>query len=72
MAIIPKFFFDAVVSIGVSGENEHKWIGTGFLVGRKEDLDDSYTIFLITNYHIVENKEKILVRFNANFAKKLH
>lgn len=64
MAIIPKFFLDAVVSIGINVENEIKWIGTGFLVGRKENANDSYTIFLITNYHIVENKESVIVRFN--------
>lgn len=64
VAIIPKFFFDAVVALGVEEDKEIKWIGTGFLVGRKEENLDSYTIYLITNYHIVENKSGILVRFN--------
>ena len=45
-------------------KNETKWIGTGFLVGRKEIDVDSYTIFLVTNSHIVEDKDEILVRFN--------
>lgn len=64
VAIIPKFFFDAVVAVGITGETDVKWIGTGFLVGRKEPSTDSYTIFLITNYHIIENKQTIVVRFN--------
>lgn len=64
MAMIPKFFFDAVVAIGIKTAEDIRWIGTGFLVGRKERDEDAYTIFLITNYHIIENKEKVLVRFN--------
>ncbi len=64
MAIVPKFFFDAVVAIGVINMADIKWIGTGFLVGRKETTSDLYTIFLITNYHLVENKHDITVRFN--------
>lgn len=31
MAIIPKFFIDAVVSIGNRNHTEIDWIGTGFL-----------------------------------------
>ncbi len=64
MAIIPKFFFDATVAIGVKTEDDVKCIGTGFLVGRKEDNTDNYTIYLITNYHIVEKKTNVVVRFN--------
>lgn len=68
MAIVPSHYFDAVVCIGVPGQTENKqnkkWIGTGFLVGRKEEGTDGYRIFLITNYHVIENKENIYVRFN--------
>ena len=64
MAIIPRFFFDAVVAIGVKSEENVSWIGTGFLVGRKEQSTNSYTIYLVTNYHIVQNKREIVVRFN--------
>lgn len=64
MSIIPKFFFDAVVAIGVKVNNETNWIGTGFLVGRKAETSGLYTIYLITNNHIVENKTEIIVRFN--------
>lgn len=68
MAIIPKIFFDAVVAIGFINRTDIKWIGTGFLVGRKEVASDLYTIFLITNYHLVENKHEIIVRFNQKNA----
>lgn len=64
VAIIPKFFFDAVVAIGMNVDNETKWLGTGFLVGRREDGKESYTIYLITNYHLIENKTEIIIRFN--------
>ena len=68
LALIPKFFFNAVVSIGSKINDEIKWIGTGFLVGRKEENLDSYTIFLITNLHIVEKKSLIFVRFNKKLS----
>lgn len=65
VAIIPKFFFDATVAIGIEIEDDVKCIGTGFLVGRKEDDNtDNYTIYLITNYHVVEKKDSVVVRFN--------
>ena len=62
MAIIPKFFFDAVVAIGINGSNS--WIGTGFLVGRKEKDSNQYTIYYVTNHHLLENKKKLILRFN--------
>ena len=37
MAIIPDFFMNAVVAIGVDkNEKSKRWIGTGFIVSRKE------------------------------------
>ena len=60
VAIIPKFFFDAIVAIGTKTEENVKWIGTGFLVGKKEAEPNNYAIFLITNYHIVEKKNNII------------
>ena len=66
MAIIPKFFLNAVVALGVPKDNNSKqWIGTGFLMGRKEDSDiTKSTIYIITNKHVVENQNTLLVRFN--------
>ena len=68
MAIIPPFFMDAVVSLGVNhpGEpNKKLWVGTGFLVGRKETNDPNHsTIYVITNKHVIENQPMLYVRFN--------
>lgn len=68
MAIIPSFFMDAVVSLGVNrpGEpNKKLWVGTGFLVGRKETNDPNHsTIYVITNKHVIENQPMLYVRFN--------
>lgn len=67
MAIIPEFFMKSVVAIGVMQTNQQMhWIGTGFLVGRKEDEDITQsTVYLITNKHVVKGKNMIYVRFNS-------
>ena len=67
MAIIPAGFMNAVVALGESGlENQKRWIGTGFIVGRKEkDNPKLSTHYIITNKHVVKNKKQILVRFNS-------
>lgn len=64
MALIPNFFFKSVVAIGAQINEKLKWIGTGFFVGRPENNENEYTIYLVTNYHIVENKKSIFVRIN--------
>lgn len=66
MAIIPPFFMNAVVSLGVIRPDGNKaWIGTGFLVGRKETTDESKsTVYIITNKHVVRGHNALLVRFN--------
>ena len=70
MAIIPPFFMDAVVALGIkTPEQKMNWIGTGFLVGRKETSDPSRsTIYIITNKHVVNNQSKLYVRFNHSGA----
>lgn len=67
MAIIPSFFMDAVVALGIElPDNKKHWIGTGFIVGRKEkDNPKLSTHYIITNKHVVEGKNTIFVRFNA-------
>lgn len=70
MAIIPKHIVDSVVAIGIEVDNNMTWIGTGFLVARKEDHDKTKsTIYLITNKHVVQNQEKLWIRFNSNKTK---
>jgi len=65
MSAIPPFFLDATVAIGIGQPNRH-WIGTGFLVGRKETTDpERSTVFLITNRHVIKDKPLIYLKFNS-------
>lgn len=68
MALIPPFFLDCVVSIGVPGQPEANWIGTGFIVGRPivgGEGKKAYHTFLVTNKHVLEKHKEILIRFNT-------
>lgn len=73
MALIPPFFLDCVVAIGTKNHDETKnWIGTGFLLGRffkkktNSDADaNEYHLFLVTNKHVFNNKNAIIIRFNS-------
>lgn len=66
MAIIPSFFMDAVVALGESVPNRGMvWIGTGFLIGKKEaDDPEKSTVYIVTNKHVVNGKRRLFVRFN--------
>lgn len=66
MAIIPSFYMDAVVAFGIELPDGNKhWVGSGFLLGRKEqDNPQKSTIYIITNKHVVEGKKTLYVRFN--------
>lgn len=74
MALIPPFFLDCVVAIGIENpsnlHNPIKWIGTGFLVGRffkkDEKNQNRYHIFLVTNKHVLVGKNSVKVRFNPH------
>ena len=65
--IIPNKFMNAIVAIGVPKDgNDKHWIGTGFIVARKDESNPEISdYFIVTNKHVVENCEKIFVRFNA-------
>lgn len=65
MAIIPQFYNDAVVAIGVLNKNGNKvWCATGFVVARKNE-NGGYNTFLISNKHVLDDGTKsILLRFN--------
>lgn len=67
MAIIPNFFLNAVVALGVdSNDGSKAWIGTGFIVGRKNTDDPSFsTHYIVTNKHVIKNQNYIYVRFNS-------
>jgi S1-C subfamily serine protease len=68
MALVPPFFLDCIVAIGLITDTGTQWNASGFLYG--EFLETSgdkkrYEIYLVTNRHVVESKEKQLVlRFN--------
>lgn len=67
MAIIPNFFLNAVVAIGIDiVGGEKQWIGTGFIVGRKEnDNRELSTYYIITNKHVIMSQKCVYVRFNS-------
>jgi len=68
MALIPPFFLDCVVSIGVVNQGEHNWFGTGFIVGRPyndESGEKLYHTFIVTNKHVLLNQSNIVIRFNS-------
>lgn len=66
MAIIPSFFMDAVIALGIDvGAGNKHWVGSGFLVGRKEqDNPNRFTVYVITNKHVINNQNLLYVRFN--------
>lgn len=74
MALIWEYFFDTVVALGVpKANNSVKYIATGFLygypAGKNEKGQKTYSVFLVTNRHVIENTGDILVRFNAQAGK---
>lgn len=75
MALLPDFFKDCVVALGSKierdGKEEKFYTGTGFLVGdciNPEEQDATkkmYSIYLITNKHVVDGEERMIVKFNS-------
>lgn len=62
MSVINNKILNSIVAIGMpknSTDPSPHWIGTGFLIGRDEN------IFLVTNKHVVQQREKILIKFNT-------
>lgn len=74
MAIIPDFFLNAVVALGIDGGDGKKhWIGTGFIVGRKEiDNPNLSTYYIITNKHVIEQENTstfVSIRLEGNLLR---
>lgn len=70
MPLLPPHYLDAVVAIGTGKINARSWIGTGFFYGipiEKEDPKGNklYTIFLITNRHVVIGIKQACIRLNS-------
>ena len=70
MALLPNYYIESVVTISDQIPNGEKvCIGTGFLVGDlmvKERGKKKYGLYLITNKHVIKNKDKIWIGFNQN------
>lgn len=61
MALIPKFYMDSVVSIGIKNNEKIKWIGTGFIVAKAKN-EKQVWLYLVTNKHVLKNKNEIWIR----------
>lgn len=72
MALIPPFFLDTVAAIGrLAGDGSVQWTASGFLYGEYEATDgDSkrYRMYLVTNRHVVDGQQAIVVRFSSQDA----
>jgi len=67
MSAIPNFFKNAVVALGVRpmANKDAQWIGTGFIVGKKDPNDPRGTyLYLVTNRHVVINYKSMTVCVN--------
>lgn len=68
MALVPPFCLDAVVALAVQSKEGKNWIGTGFLFGKLLETSGEksrYTLFLVTNKHVVEGQKTVFVRFDG-------
>ena len=71
MALIPSTFLDTVVAIGHRlADGNISFSATGFLCGYptgsvNDDGRPLYYVFLVTNHHVVAEKENITIRMNT-------
>ena len=72
MSLIPPSFLDYVVALGIppsSAEDSVRFVATGFLYGYFADKDNSgkrqYYPFLVTNRHVIQGANDLLVRLNG-------
>lgn len=67
MSMIPKHYKNAVLAIGESLPNgTARWFASAFVVGKKiVGNANMANIYLITNKHVVDGSDKILLRFNS-------
>ena len=73
MALLAPQFIDSVVAIGRDDPlavGTIRWVASGFLYGRYRPdipaINDKklYTPYLVTNRHVIENLDKMFLRFN--------
>jgi len=61
MALLSEALMNTTVCIGEGSQDKIKWMATGFFVSKKAQKGGSY-IYLVSNRHVFENKEKIFIR----------
>lgn len=69
MALIAPKYLDSVVAIGKDdGKGEIHWMGTGFLFGfrlpEQNYENNIYSIFLVSNRHVLQGHNYVYLRFN--------
>lgn len=74
MALIVPRYLNSVVAIGEDdGKGSVHWMGTGFLFGyRFPDVKyegNMYSIFLVSNKHVLDNHKFVFLRFNPQGGK---
>lgn len=77
MALIPPFFLDCVVAIGIDDDEvKRQWIASGFLYGhflsKVDEKTNQYRIYLVTNRHVLEGQKVVYLRFNPKEAMPAH
>ena len=69
MALLPPFYLDTVVAIGVDDDpQKREWVGTGFLYGHLTETrgkDKDYRVWFITNKHVLKGLSKVYLKFNS-------
>lgn len=72
MAIIPELYLNSVVSIGVRANPTNiVWIGTGFFVGRLSGQENHVYPMLVSNKHVFEGKDSIVIRMKRRDNEEL-
>lgn len=62
MALLPPFFLDCVVAIGIdAADGSKQWVASGFLYGTFQRVltpeQNDYRVFLATNRHVLKGLE---------------
>jgi len=73
MALLPPFFLDCVVAIGIRDDKRTtQWVASGFLYGhflyKIDEKTNRYRVYLVTNRHVLEGHRVVYLRFNPREA----
>jgi S1-C subfamily serine protease len=65
---IDRFYTDCVVAIGTkTPEGRKEWRGSGFFYAYPHiSLKDNLTVFIVTNRHVIDGLDEIIIKFNPN------